>query len=347
LKSNIKGESLVSKGIGLYTIGKFKEAISLYKKAIPFLNFNDKGLVYYNIGLCYFSMMDYENSERLFKNSFYDFGNKMSGYELSMSYLFNGKLELGLKSYKFRYFGSRNSFPPLNIKHIDNISDCLGKKVLVLNEQGFGDEFLFSRCIPKLSEISTDISYQSYEEIIDLFKENFTYPNVNFFSDRILSRDFVNNFDVWISTGDLFSSYVLEFGQNKFKSIGNIEQRDVKNIGISWEANKLSKNSNKRSIESDILNFSDKFSIHNLQRGYSLSWAKNYDIKTFSDTYNIIKDLDLVITVDTSIAHLSGLMNKRTILVYNEYLDWRWKYNFYDTIEIVKISDLSNHKIFG
>lgn len=45
--------------------------------------------------------------------------------------------------YKYRYYGERKSFPNLPIKQILNLSEAEGKKVLVLNEQGYGDEILF------------------------------------------------------------------------------------------------------------------------------------------------------------------------------------------------------------
>ena len=46
--------------------------------------------------------------------------------------------------------------------------------------------------------------------------------------------------------------------------------------------------------------------------------------KPFEDTIGIIKNLDLVITADTSIAHLSATLEKKTWIVLPFICDWRW-----------------------
>jgi ADP-heptose:LPS heptosyltransferase len=55
------------------------------------------------------------------------------------------------------------------------------------------------------------------------------------------------------------------------------------------------------------------------------------ELKDFSDTAAIVDLLDLVITVDTSVAHLAGAMGKQVwiLLPYNS--DWRWLLDRNDT----------------
>ena len=48
------------------------------------------------------------------------------------------------------------------------------------------------------------------------------------------------------------------------------------------------------------------------------------ELKDFSDTAGLIENLDLVITVDTSVAHLAGALGKPVWILLPFAPDWRW-----------------------
>ncbi len=77
----------------------------------------------------------------------------------------------------------------------------------------------------------------------------------------------------------------------------------------------------------------EKTHFYSLQKGIPVIQAKDYQllltdldghINTFSDTAAIIENLDLVIAVDTSVAHLAGALGKETWLLLPFLPDWRW-----------------------
>jgi ADP-heptose:LPS heptosyltransferase len=66
--------------------------------------------------------------------------------------------------------------------------------------------------------------------------------------------------------------------------------------------------------------------LENTNRFIKIKNFKNLDNTkdAFLDTAAIIKNLDLIISVDTSIAHLAGTLGKNTWLILKCDPDWRW-----------------------
>ena len=65
------------------------------------------------------------------------------------------------------------------------------------------------------------------------------------------------------------------------------------------------------------------------------------DFKNFSDTAKAIMAMDVVVTVDTSVAHLAGALGVKTLLLLPYASDWRWFSDnkttpWYDSIKIFK-----------
>ena len=66
-------------------------------------------------------------------------------------------------------------------------------------------------------------------------------------------------------------------------------------------------------------------------------------IKSFKDTAALVNELDVVITVDTALAHLAGAMGKAVWVLLAKHSDWRWNTRYkkniwYPTARIFKQS---------
>ena len=108
-------------------------------------------------------------------------------------------------------------------------------------------------------------------------------------------------------------------------------------IGLAWSGSVHHTNDHNRSLLIKQLEEIIKlpFEFHSLQKEIrpvdleSLNDLKEVqqhqdDLSDFSDTAALIENLDLVITVDTSIAHLAGAMGKKVFILLPFAPDYRW-----------------------
>jgi hypothetical protein len=106
-------------------------------------------------------------------------------------------------------------------------------------------------------------------------------------------------------------------------------------IGVACSGNPEHSHDAERSINPHAFNSLSKCnaSIYNLQKGKFTEGmiSCGYMIKDWLDTAYIISKMDLIITVDTALAHLAGAMGKEVWLLIKPNLDWRWITNRTDS----------------
>ena len=63
----------------------------------------------------------------------------------------------------------------------------------------------------------------------------------------------------------------------------------------------------------------------------------------FVDTIAILKNIDILLTVDTSIVHLAGILDVKTILMLGYTSEWRWFTDnekvWYNSVELLRAND--------
>ena len=382
----------------LISIGKLKDAekllhqvLKMHKQSVPILNSlamfyhmtlkdHEKGLEFYkealkyskdpytkatlnyNLGCIYNDMSDYKNAIK-----HYDVSIKLGRvdevkWNKCLALLNDGDWVDGMHYYHMRHRSERSDptavrFPELPIQYVNRLNELKGKRVLVLNEQGFGDEIMFSRAFPLAKEVSKKILIQCYPELHKLFQTSMS--KIQFFVERSFGMEFVQQFDCWTSTGDLFAMMVSE--EKPFpdvhplrSSVSQYALDDNKKIGLCWSSNPRSRIAQNKSLKPEDMFFFKEIEdakIYAFQtNGVPVPpWMIDLSdkLKTFDDTANFIKHMDIMISIDTAVAHLAGAIEKPTFLVINEYLDWRWKYvdengfsKLYPTVKIVKMEEL-------
>ena len=71
------------------------------------------------------------------------------------------------------------------------------------------------------------------------------------------------------------------------------------------------------------------------------------DLKDFSDTAALIQEMDLIISVCTSVAHLAGALGQATLVLLPYSADYRWLAEgntspWYPSIELIRQDEIEN-----
>ena len=326
LKSNKNQIRFLTKLIKIYfAIGKIKDANALLKENENIINKNE---------------------------NFYNF--------LGMRYLYEGNFELGWKYYEYRPSKIQNFFSEISEWKGENLS---AKVIAVYNEQGLGDTIQFSKFIIPLLKISKKVILVVPKKIQNLFKTNFKNLEIENI-ETIKNR----KFDYKISLGSLLK-YFYKNSISDDENLINLEKNSVEkwkkeinnaklNVGIAWSGSFNGPNEPFRSIPLKSLEkiFSLNINFYNLQSEIwerDLDFFKSSDIIDFSkydlkEISSIIPNLDLVISSDTSLLHLSASLNQETWGILNLYPDWRWgefyKINPYNTVKLFHQKEFNNWK---
>lgn len=259
---------------------------------------------------------------------------------LGFAYLRAGDYQHGWQEHEWRLKTSPNTALIDYKKELASGS----KKILVTSEQGLGDCFQFFRFLPLLRERGHSVTFEAPKSIYSLLKQSNTideiFPTGNqarkphTFDLRIPIMSLPFALDITLDNLPSATSYIRA-SKKKTKQWENIFDKSKLNVGIAWAGNTNHPNDHHRSTS--LKQFESLADIQNVQL-YSLQYGKSQQqikLSTINDKIvdcgqpwvdaaAIIHHLDIVICVDTSIAHLSAAMGKRTWILLPYYSDWRW-----------------------
>lgn len=276
------------------------------------------------------------------------------------SLLEKGDFEQGWKDYEFRKSKLDDKYQ--NIKEW-NGEDIKDKKILSYNEQGIGDALQFSKYLFPLSKVSKELSFVVNEKLFSILKKNI--KNINVFKNNEISD---KKFDYKISLGSLIK-YFYNSLTNDHESLLDIN--DLKktewskkldfgklNVGIVWSGDFFGPNEPFRSIKleyfENVLKLDANFySLQSDVRKEDESYLRNskiidYGKSNLEEISALICNLDLIITVDTSLLHIASIQNKETWGLFSLNADFRWgklyELNPYKNLKFYKQLEFDNWK---
>lgn len=289
--------------------------------------------------------------------------------DLAYAYHLKGEWEKAWVEYEYRipfwHKTGRNpgrfyeKYPPE--KNWNGTDDLTGKTVVIYCEQGAGDFIQFIRFVSQLTELGAKVIIDATPELETLFEE-FGEVHTEVSSDRVydyhisvlsfpyllktknidgvpfifpekkyLMEDYESNFKVgivWAGNPSHPNDAIRSCYLSQFKSLAEIQ--GVKLFSFQKDIRKRTY-ANTPGVEIDLTVNCEDMKVVDLSE----------QLTDFSETASLLAEMDLVITVDTSVMHLAGAIGKETwgLIAYNP--DWRWTIEgnsspWYDSLELFR-----------
>lgn len=366
--NNSGTQSLLNKALKLYNKREYEKAIKVYKKiteqSLILLDNTSKANIYFNKAISYLAIGKHNQAKKLLlKAREYNSDNNFCRDQLVMCEFGLGNMNEAFAGYKYRYYKPNpgpGEYPKHNfIMDLDTFNNQKNNNIFVNREQGLGDEIMFSLSLEYLSTKVKSCTIKVSQSMLDLFNEIYKYNNISFTSSEPAVEDFTNKYDAWTVLGDVFTYQHLEQSYSPGSiDISNLVPHIQTNtqkprIGVACYALPTGDNFKEKTISykefNKFSNDNDLYCVqklmpehYKLNRGCTIPSVIDDDF-SFLDTAKILLSMDAIYTIDTSVAHLAGLLGIKTYVIINEYYDWRWKYlNLYENTEVISLSELRN-----
>ena len=278
--------------------------------------------------------------------------HEMAHRALSAVLLATGEFERGWAEYEWRWrgaqagaqigapFGERKR--DFDVPRWSGDFDIKGKRILLHAEQGFGDTIQFVRYVPMVAALGAEIVLEVQPALKPLFAGMAGVAELTGWLEPVPQVDchcpimsLPHAFGTTLETVPAARAYL----HADAALVARWRQRLGAgfNVGFACSGSTTHKNDSNRSIPIDrfmaIAGGGQRFFC--LQKDFRAPdrvWLQARpdiavlagELGNFADTAAAIEALDLVVSVDTSIAHLAGALGKPIWVIVPYNADWRW-----------------------
>ncbi|MDD3370397.1 MAG: tetratricopeptide repeat protein [Alphaproteobacteria bacterium] len=341
-------------GIYYHNLGNFDKAFNYFARAVKAAPKNAMAVFGYGILLGQLRKTE-QALDFLDKALAIEPGNVNFLYNKAFLYLASGQYEKGWELYEYGLIGNGKRkvafLPGRPVWKGEAIDD---KKLLILNEQGLGDAIQFLRYAAMCKERAREVFVLCPKPLVRLFE---ACPYI----DKVFSVVDSRAYDVQIpmmslphifgTTLETVPSNVPYFTvpQDILKRWGSkiVAAQGKTKVGLVWSGSRFSGEkrgdlcAERRNIDLKLLApllDLENVAFFNLQmeKGKEQIAALGLQdkivdpmdgVEDMLDTAAIIEHLDLVISVDTSVAHLAGALGKPVWVLSRFDACWRWLHN--------------------
>ena len=324
---------------------------------------SDSAEILNNLGVIYYELGNFNLSEQAYRQAIdLEPDNAEAQFSLGVLQLIQGNYEQGLIQYEWRF--AHNADNPIiqeiegMMRWQGPVSDGIVPELYILHEQGLGDSIQFIRFAPLLKKYAKNVNYVGPLPLLDLFAASGVVDKVislsaelGNYSQNSLSLPLMSIPHILGVKPSHFSSAVPYLKINKkHRSLWarKILLEKKKNdfsflVALNWQGNPdVEKDKMKgRSIPLEMLSplaSMPGVRFVSIQKGYGSEQLAGCSFRDkfvhfqsevecvwdFVDIASLIDCCDLVISSDTSAAHLAGAIGARLWMLLKKVPEWRW-----------------------
>ena len=322
---------------------------------------------YNNLGILTTRQENYDQAEAYFRKAIsLQEHFPLARFNLSTLLLRCGKWEEGWREYEWRW--QTPTFQPVQCPQPQWDGAQLDGTLLLHTEQGIGDVFQFARYIPLIRERCRRVIFMCPDNLACMFSSDWAdevrHPGeISLDAFQAILPLLSTPYALGYSAADLPIGEGYLTPEPRHVDLDAFQLPNAKlRVGLTWRGSPTHVNDAFRSMPiqafEPLLNIPD-IAFYSLQVGDAANdlallgsrpnlFDLNQHQKDFADTAAIVRQLDLVITVDTSLLHLCGGLKHPTWGLLSRRCDWRWQENsqtntpWYSSVELFRQSTLND-----
>lgn len=326
-------------GNALREIGQLAEAETHLRRAVALRP--DTASFRYNLALLLRDRRQHEEARALFAALVAQFPDSGEyAWDLALSDLYLGDYAKGFAGYEARWRLARTPRRDFTGPQVQPGQDVRTKTVLVAAEQGFGDSLQFARFLPLVAGRCARLVVECQPEQMDLF------AGIKGVAHVFAKGDVPPAYDVWIPIMSL--AHWLGLGPADLpgpvpylrparalaKPLGRPPGTRL-NVGLIWAGKTVPRDRSWPLEHLMVLMQDPGLAFWSLQMGERSNDLKRLGvgalvrdlaplITSFADTAALMNAMDVIVSIDTSAAHLAGALGRPTAVLLRYVSDWRW-----------------------
>jgi len=249
------------------------------------------------------------------------------------------------------------------------VDDLRGQRVLVVDEQGVGDVIMFASVLPDLADVAASVTCLVESRLLQLFAISF--PDLKVVAGQGPALVDLEEFDRVVAIGSLphaFRRHLGDFpGRPYLAPRASVTEtwrsrlghaRGKLRVGFSWRGGLATTRAQARSmsletlrplieredVEAVSLQYGDvqeEVAVFNHSLGRPMVSFPRRQIEDFEQLAGLVCALDVIVTVQTALAHLTGAVGARGIVMIPAEPEWRYlaagdRLPWYQSVRLVR-----------